>query len=99
MKALGMRSAHVSKLFRYQAAWIGLLGGMIGVALAFGVGTILNPWITEALKLGEGNYLLVFEPLSIVILLVALVVIAIVAGYFPARNAAKLDPIEALRTE
>ena len=99
MKALGMRSSHVSKLFRYQAAWIGLLGGVIGVALAFGVGTILNPWITEALKLGEGNYLLVFEPLSIVILLVSLVVIAIVAGYFPARKAAKLDPIEALRTE
>ncbi len=99
MKALGMRSRHVSKLFRYQAAWIGLLGGAIGAGLAVAVGTALNPWITETLKLGEGNYLLAFEPIPIIILLLILVVIAIVAGYFPARKAAKLDPIEALRTE
>ena len=34
MKALGMRGKHVAKLFRYEAASIGLLGGVIGAALA-----------------------------------------------------------------
>lgn len=99
MKALGMRGKHVSKLFRYEAAWIGFLGGVIGSGAAYIVGMMLNPWITETLKLGEGNSLLVFEPLPIAILIVVLVLIAIAAGYFPARKAAKLDPIEALRTE
>ena len=99
MKALGMRGKHVAKLFRYEAASIGLLGGVIGAALAYAVGTAMNPWITETLNLGEGNYLLVFEPISIVVLLISLMIIAIMAGYFPARKAAKLDPIEALRTE
>lgn len=99
MKALGMRGSDVARLFRYEAAWLGLLGGTIGAALAYVVGTALNPWISESLSLGEGNYLLVFELLPAVVLIIALAIVAIMAGYFPARKAANLDPIEALRTE
>jgi len=98
MKALGMRGRDIGKLFRYEAAWVGLLGGLIGVGLASLV-TLLNPVIASFLKLGAGTNLLVIDPLQIVLLVIGLVVMAVISGWLPSRKATKLDPIEALRTE
>lgn len=98
MKALGMPRRGVAKLFRYEAAWIGLIGGVLGAALAFALGTALNPLITKTLSLGDKS-LLIFVWWQIALLILLLIIVAIVAGWFPARKAARLDPIEALRTE
>lgn len=99
MKALGMRGRSVSRLFQFEAAWIGFLGGVIGVIIAVIVGLALNPWITNTLSLGDNTKLLIFQPIPIIIMVIVLILIAMLAGWFPARKAAKLDPIEALRTE
>lgn len=99
MKALGMRRRDVSRLFRYEAAWIGFLGGVIGSGIAWAIGTLANPKISESLGIGAENQLLIFQPLPIVILITGLMLVAIGAGFFPARKASKLDPVEALRTE
>ncbi len=98
MKELGTRRKDISRLFRFEAAWIGFLGGAIGSLAAFLLGTGLNPWITKKLDLGTQK-LLIFDITQISILIVLLVLVAIFAGLLPARKAAKLDPIEALRTE
>lgn len=99
MKALGMRRRDISRLFRFEAAWIGFLGGTLGAGVAFILGTLLNPWITKTIELGDGNDLLIFQPVPIVGLVVGLMLVAIFAGILPARKAGKLDPVEALRTE
>jgi len=98
MKALGMSSGDVGKLFTFEAAWIGFLGGAIGSGLAVIIGSIANPAISNALDLGDIS-LLIFSPVQVLTVVVVLIIISILAGIFPARKASKLDPIEALRTE
>ena len=98
MKALGMRGRDISKLFRYEAAWIGLLGGVIGVALAWLV-TLANPLLAEMAELEAGTQLLKTDWLANLALVAILMLIAVASGYFPSRKAAKLNPIDALRTE
>lgn len=98
MKALGMRRRDVGRLFKLEAAWIGFLGGLIGTVLAVVLGLITNPIISKALDIGDVS-LLIFEPVNIIVVIVGLVIISVTSGILPARKAAKLNPIEALRTE
>jgi putative ABC transport system permease protein len=98
MKALGMHKKDVTRLFRIEAALLGFLGGVLGSAIAIIAGTALNPWISNKLSLGNAH-LLDFKAGQVAALIIGLMIIATLAGLLPARKAAKLDPIDALRTE
>lgn len=100
MKAMGMRSGTVFALFSLEATFIGFLGSAIGA----GVAILLGSALSGALSAGPpaalpGLNILLFEPLSILGIILLIMVIAFLSGTLPARRAARKNPIESLRYE
>ena len=89
LKSLGARNNTVLKLFIYEAAMVGLIGGVIGLALSF-VGSVALSYFGLPSKI---------TPELVCLGLGFSVVVGIVSGLLPARNAASVAPIEALRYE
>ena len=102
MMAIGAKRRAILQLFLFQSAVIGLLGGVIGCILgasgsAFIV-DIINRYMNE---LGgaafSGKIILVFSVEWFLIAVIFGILIGIIAGVLPARKAAKMDPVIALR--
>jgi putative ABC transport system permease protein len=93
-KALGATNASIMFQFFVEGAFLTLLSGLAGIAAAAGAMAILS-----RVSLGEG-----FDPPKLVARTAALAVISlavagVAAGLYPARRAAGLQPVEALRKE
>ena len=88
--AVGATEEDVQHQFLSEALVLSSLGGFIGIVLGI-VGSIL---VSRALK-----WPTVVSPVSVVVAAVFSVAVGIFFGYYPARKAARLDPIEALRYE
>jgi putative ABC transport system permease protein len=91
LRALGAKKSQVLMLFLGEAIVLAAIGGIAGLILGIGIAQILH-FALPALP--------VHTPLIYVILAEAIaVIIGLIAGVVPARRAAMLDPVEALRSE
>lgn len=89
-KALGATKSDIRQLFLMEALIIGLLGGLIGIVLGVIVGNIVPQ------QMG-GQFIMPWGWLALGIGLC--LVVGVASGYYPAKRAAAMDPIDALRHE
>jgi putative ABC transport system permease protein len=101
MKAIGGRNRDVALVFTMEAAMIGLLGGVFGVLtgwlLGFGIESLIN-FIAVSVS-GEANKYF-STPMDFALAVIGFsFFVSTFAGIWPAKRAAKLNPLEALRYE
>jgi putative ABC transport system permease protein len=89
-KALGARRLHILAQFAIEATLLALVGGLIGLGLGFGV-VFGVKWVTGLPS--------VVQPWVAGVALLTSSLVGLLFGIYPAARAAKLDPIEAMRTE
>jgi putative ABC transport system permease protein len=89
LKSLGARSSTILKLFVFESGLVGLVGGVLGVLLSF-LGSLLLSALSFPTK--------ITPELAIGGLLFS-IIIGVLSGLIPARNAASVEPVEALRYE
>lgn len=98
LKATGFSGRDVSLIFISQAVIIGLLGGILGLMVGFGLSVLIDntPFETEALPTIK-TYPINYNPLYYAIGIGFAILSTFIAGYLPANKAKNMDPIKIIR--
>lgn len=105
IKVLGCSLGNIRTLFLLEAAFIGFLGGLLGLVLSYGISAIINKILggsSAAMDMGVTSANTNISSIPPWLSLLALgfaVLVGIVAGFLPAIRAMKLSPLSAIKTE
>ncbi len=87
--AVGARQSDILQQFLIEAILVCILGGILGISLAFGIGSLIN-------KFAGDSFQVIYSSTSIIAAVVCSTMIGVIFGFIPARNAAQLNPVDAL---
>jgi lipoprotein-releasing system permease protein len=100
LKTMGATDGSIRKIFVFKGMMIGAFGTLLGVALGFGLCFLLERYKFVELP-GDVYYITTLpvrlEGLDVILIALAALAICFLATLYPARQASRLDPVEALR--
>jgi putative ABC transport system permease protein len=103
MKAVGADNRHLLWIFLVEGGLIGSVGGLIGYGLAYAASFPGDAWVRSMvmrdLKIELSGSIFVFPPWVAVTVVGFTLVVTTLAAVYPARHAARIDPVKALRHE
>ncbi|MFI5264782.1 MAG: ABC transporter permease, partial [Candidatus Kapaibacterium sp.] len=89
-KSIGAKSFNILFQFLTEALTLSLIGGIIGIFFGFLASYIVS---------NQNGWTLIISPPAVLLAFSAATLVGLFFGWYPARKAAKLNPIEALRQE
>jgi putative ABC transport system permease protein len=98
MKAIGAKNRDILLIFLFNAGFVGLVGGLIGIGLGSVISAAL-PNLGLRLMGGGGGLNTVIPPSLLIYSMLLSLLIGMIAGVIPAYRASKLKPVDALRYE
>ena len=90
--AVGARQSDILQQFLIEAVLVCILGGILGVLLSLGIGQLIGHFVGDTFQMA-------YSTTSIVAAFICSSMIGIIFGFIPARNAAQLNPVDALSRE
>jgi len=96
LRSVGARKKDISRVFNAEAAIVGLVAGLLGVGISYLLTIPINAIISSLVGItGIADLTILYAAL----LVLGSMALTLIAGFIPARMAAKKDPVVALRTE
>jgi putative ABC transport system permease protein len=91
LRAIGMTRRQIRRMIRWESVITALIGALLGIVLGI---------VLAALLIARVEFIdFAFPTAQVVVFVIAAILVGIVAAIFPARRAAKLNPLEAISYE